>query len=137
MAWCYVSAQDYAQHFATGKVLSMAYYQECGTPKPEPRCITKRRHDKLDAKAERACRKITRKRDLGKCRIPGCIDRAMHLHHIEYRSASSRRKWRTENCVWLCLDHHRLEHAHEIRISGNADQEIEVTGNIDALKFRL
>jgi hypothetical protein len=115
----------------------MGYYQECGTPKPEARCVTKRRAEKLDAKNERACREITRKRDLGKCRIPGCISRADHLHHIEYRSASSRRKWLTGNCVWLCTDHHRLEHAHEIRISGDADQEIEVTGNVDLLKFRL
>lgn len=105
--------------------------------KGEPRCVTKKRMEKIEAKNERACREITRKRDLGKCRVPGCIDRALHLHHIEYRSASSRRKWHTSNCVWLCVDHHRLEHAGEITIRGNADLEIEVTGNLDLLKFRL
>lgn len=115
----------------------MGYYQDCPIPKPEAGCITKKRMAKMDAKNERACREITKKRDLGKCRVPGCIDRALHLHHIVYRSASSKRKWATSNCVWLCADHHKLEHAHEIRISGNADEEIIVTGNLDALKFRL
>lgn len=115
----------------------MGYYQDCPIPKPEARCVTKRRTEKIEAKNERACREITRKRDLGKCRVPGCIDRALHLHHIQYRSASSKRKWATGNCVWLCADHHKLEHAHEIRISGDADGEILVTGNIDLLKFRL
>lgn len=99
--------------------------------------MTKKRREKQDAKNERACREITRKRDLGKCRIPGCIDRAVHLHHIVYRSQSKRLRWATQNCVWLCLDHHRLEHAGEIAVSGNADDEIIVTGNIDLLKFRL
>lgn len=105
--------------------------------KGEARCVTKRRQEKVEAKNERACREITKKRDLGKCRVPGCIDRALHLHHIVYRSASSKRKWATGNCVWLCVDHHRLEHAGEITISGDADQELIVTGNLDALKFRL
>jgi hypothetical protein len=115
----------------------MGYYQDCPIPKPEAGCITKKRMAKIDAKNERACREITRKRDLGKCRVPGCIDRALHLHHIEYRSASKGKRWLTSNCVWLCLGCHQLLHAGEIRITGNADEEIIVTGNIDALRFRL
>lgn len=113
------------------------YYRTCAIPKPEPRCVSKRRREKLDAKDERACREITRKRDGGKCRIPGCKEAATELHHITYRSKSKRLRWRTENCAWLCLDHHRLQHSGVIRISGNADDELIVTGDIDALKFRL
>ena len=36
--------------------------------KPEPRCVTKLRRDKIDARDERACREIVRKRDGGRCR---------------------------------------------------------------------
>jgi len=106
-------------------------------PKPEPRCIAKRRKMKQDAKNERAAREITRKRDLGKCRIPGCIERATELHHIVPRSQSKRRRYDTGNLVWLCREHHQLRHAGVIRITGNADEEIIVTGDMDALKFRL
>lgn len=105
--------------------------------KPEPRCVTKRRKDKLDAKNERACREITRKRDKGKCRIPGCGDRAHHLHHIVFRSKSKVNRWATGRCLWLCVDHHRLVHAHVIAITGDADHEIVVTGDVDRLRFRL
>lgn len=106
-------------------------------PKSEPKAVTKRRKEKLDAKDERACREITRKRDGGKCRVPGCKEVATELHHIVYRSRSKRLRWRTENCVWLCQSHHQLEHAGIISISGNADEEIIVAGDRDRLKFRL
>ncbi len=115
----------------------MGYYQECAIPKPEPRIMTKARRDKLDARDERAAREIVRKRDHGKCRIPGCTDRAVHLHHIVYRSKSKRLRWNPANLVSLCVEHHALEHAGEITISGNADDEIIVTGDIEKLRFRL
>lgn len=115
----------------------VSYYRECAIPKPEPRVVTKRRNDKLDAKNERAAREITRKRDLNHCRIPDCRERAEHLHHIVYRSKSKRLRWATENLCWLCTDHHRLVHAGEIRISGNADEELIIEGNVDLLRFRL
>jgi len=106
-------------------------------PKPEPRCVTRVRREKQDAKAERACREIVRSRDKGRCRIPGCSEKSDHLHHIVYRSKSKAMRWLPENLVSLCLDHHRLEHAGIIHISGNADQEIIVTGDVDRLRFRL
>lgn len=115
----------------------MGYYQECAIPKPEIRCVTKKRRDKLDAKDERACREIVRARDKGRCRIPNCNERAVHLHHIVYRSKSKRLRWNPANLVSLCVDHHRLEHAGEISISGDADSEIVVTGNLDKLRFRI
>jgi 5-methylcytosine-specific restriction endonuclease McrA len=113
------------------------FYRQCGIPKPEPRCLTKKRQHKMDAKNERAAREITRKRDNGRCRIPNCHERATELHHIVARSQSRRKRWDTANLVWLCRDHHQLRHAGEIAIAGNADEEIIVTGNIDLLKFRL
>jgi len=112
-------------------------YSGFAIPKPEPRCVTKLRRQKVDAKNERACREIVRKRDKGKCRIPGCTERAPEAHHIVYRSHSKAHRWDPANLVSLCADHHRLRHAGVIHISGNADEEIVVTGDIDRLKFRL
>ncbi len=106
-------------------------------PKPEPRCVTNKRRDKIDARDERACREIVRKRDGGKCRIPGCLERGVEAHHIVFRSKSKARRWDPANLVSLCQDHHRLRHAGVIHISGNADEEIIVTGDVDRLKFRL
>lgn len=105
--------------------------------KHEPSAVAKKRREKREAQNERAAREICHKRDLGKCRIPGCTARAEHLHHIVYRSQSKRLKWAPQNLVSLCQDHHRLEHAGVIQISGNADVEIFVTGDVDRLRFRL
>ena len=115
----------------------MGYYQDCAIPKPEPRVISKARKAKQDAKQERAAREITRKRDKGKCRIPGCRERAVHLHHIVYRSRSKARRFDPRNLVWLCAEHHRLQHAGVIHIAGNAEEELIITGDINALRFRL
>lgn len=106
-------------------------------PKPEPRVVTKKRREKKDDQAERACRLAVQKRDKGHCVVPGCKDRGVHMHHVIYRSQSKRLRWATSNNCLLCLDHHQLEHAGAIQISGNADDELFITGNIDALKFRL
>jgi 5-methylcytosine-specific restriction endonuclease McrA len=112
-------------------------YSRSAIPKGEPRVVTKARKQKQDAKAERAAREIVRKRDGGKCRIPGCFERATELHHIVYRSRSKGLKWAPANLVSLCGDHHRLEHAGVISIRGNADEEIEITGDVNRLRFRL
>jgi HNH endonuclease len=117
-----------------GSLMAWGIGEPC--PKPEPRCVVKRRREKVDAKNERAAREITRKRDKGRCRIPDCGERASELHHIVARSQSKRRRWDTANLVWLCRDHHRLRHAGVIHISGNADEEIVITGDINALRFR-
>lgn len=106
-------------------------------PKPQIRAVDRKIALKKDAKAERAAREIVRKRDKGRCQVPGCSERAVHLHHIVYRSKSKARRWDPSNLTSLCVDHHQLEHAGEIQISGDADDEIIVTGNIDKLKFRL
>ncbi len=113
------------------------YYRNAAIPKPEPRIVSKHRRAKLDAKDERAAREIVRARDHGKCCIPGCKDRAVHLHHITYRSKSRGLRWDQRNLCSLCADHHALVHAGEIKIAGNADEELIITGNIDRLRFRL
>jgi 5-methylcytosine-specific restriction endonuclease McrA len=113
------------------------YYRACALPKPEPRCVDKKRRQKLDAKDERACREIVRARDKGRCRIPNCSERAVHLHHIVYRSKSKRLRWNPANLASVCHEHHQLLHAHVIDITGDADSEIVVTGDIDKLKFRI
>jgi 5-methylcytosine-specific restriction endonuclease McrA len=105
--------------------------------KPEPRVVTKKRREKIDAKDERACREIVRKRDGGKCRIPGCIERSTEAHHIVFRSKSKARRWDPANLVSLCREHHQLRHAGVIHIAGNADDEIVITGDVNRLKFRL
>jgi len=110
------------------------WYRQAGIPKPEPRVVAKTRRDKQDAKNERACREITRKRDKGKCRIPGCTEHAQHWCHIVARSLSKKRRFDTANTLWLCVEHHRLQHAGVIHIAGNADTEIIVTGDIDRLR---
>ena len=113
------------------------FYRTCAIPKPEPRIVTKTRRAKQDAQNERAAREIVRARDHGRCRIPNCRERATELHHIVYRSQSKRRRWMPENLLSLCHDHHALEHAGVISISGNADAEIVITGDVDRLRFRL
>ena len=84
---------------------------------------------------ERACRAIGRKRDHGRCCVPGCRDRAEHLHHITYRSKGG--KWRPENLASLCPSHHEMVHQGKITISGNADDELIVTRDAAALRFKL
>lgn len=106
-------------------------------PKPTPRVVAKKRLKLADAKAERAAREIVRKRDHGKCGIPGCKEKAAHLHHIVYRSKSRSRRWDPANLTSLCVDHHGLVHAGVIRISGNADDELIIEGETNLLRFGL
>jgi 5-methylcytosine-specific restriction endonuclease McrA len=95
-----------------------------------------RRSMRLDkAEQERACRAIVHKRDHGKCRVPGCKDKAEHLHHIVYRSKGG--KWRPENIASLCASHHHMVHLGKITISGNADDELIIVGDRKALAFKL
>jgi hypothetical protein len=112
----------------------VGYYQTARFPKPEIRAVTAKLREKRDAQAERRCRAVTRKRDDGRCRVDGCRRSARHLHHITARSLSRRDRWATSRCVWLCVDHHRLAHAGDITIRGNADQTLIVTGDVDRLR---
>jgi len=112
----------------------VSYYQTCRLPKGEIGAVTAKRRDLKDAKAERECRKVVKKRDDGRCKIPGCRRFGKHLHHIVYRSKSRGLRWATSNTCLLCTDHHRLAHAGVITIRGNADVAIVVTGDVDLVK---
>lgn len=106
-----------------------------GFPKPEPRVYAKKAK-KLDLLSqERICRDVVRKRDKGRCVVPDCKKRAQHMHHITYRSRGG--KWRSANICSLCPSHHSLVHAGRIHISGNADDELIITGDRKDLAFRL
>lgn len=105
--------------------------------KPEPRAVTKKRREKLEDRNERACREIVRRRDNGRCRIPNCNGRDVEMHHIIYRSKSSRRRWLPGNNCLLCREHHQLRHAGVIMITGDADGELIITGDVERLRFRL
>jgi 5-methylcytosine-specific restriction endonuclease McrA len=108
--------------------------------KPEPRVVTAKRKEKREQQNERACREIVWKRDKGRCRIPNCNEQGkgkVEMHHVIPRSRSSMLKWRTENNCILCKAHHSLRHAGVIQISGNADEELIITGDIDRLRFRI
>lgn len=84
---------------------------------------------------ERECREAVKRRDKGKCVVPGCKERSEHMHHITYRSKGG--KWRSENICSLCPSHHAMVHAGRIHISGNADDHLTITGDAAALRFRL
>ncbi len=104
-------------------------------PKPEPR-VFKKKAKKLDLQSqERICREAVRKRDKGRCVVPGCKEKAHHMHHIVYRSRGG--KWRSENICSLCPAHHALVHAGVIRITGNADDELIIKGDRKHLEFKL
>ena len=115
----------------------MGYYQRTKYPKPEIGAVTRRVRDLKDAKAERICRAFVRRRDEKRCIIPRCRRYGKHMHHIVYRSKSKGLRWATSNTCLLCVDHHRLEHAGEITIRGNADAKLVITGDVNRLSFRL
>ena len=118
--------------------MSDDYYRSCAIPKPEPRCVTKKRKQKINIRDERACREIVRARDKGRCRVPNCNERdGLEMHHITYRSHSTKNRWNPKNCCLLCKDHHDLRHAGVIHISGDADGELVITGDVDRLRFRI
>lgn len=112
----------------------MSYYQTARFPKPEISAVALKRRDLKDAQAERACRKFVKRRDDNRCIIPRCRQYGQHLHHIVYRSKSRGLRWATSNNCLLCVDHHRLEHAGEITIRGNADRTLVITGDVDLVK---
>jgi hypothetical protein len=106
-------------------------------PKGTPRVVTKRAKRLDDETQEREARAAVRQRDGMRCSVPGCREKGEHLHHIVYRSRSKALRWATSNLCFLCVAHHALEHAGKIHISGNADDELVVTGDKEYLEFKL
>lgn len=104
-------------------------------PKGTPRVVDRIERKRELASQERACRQAVKKRDHGRCVIPGCRDASKHLHHILYRSRGG--KWRSENVCSLCVHHHQLLHGGLIQIAGNADEHLTITGDAKYLRFKL
>lgn len=105
--------------------------------KGTPRVLSKQTAKRDQAKAERECRQQVKARDKGRCVVPGCTNRDVEMHHIIPRSRSSALKWATSNNCLLCRAHHQLRHNGLIQVSGNADDEVIVTGEKKYLEFRL
>ena len=104
-------------------------------PKARARVLDRIQRKADLAQQERLCRAAVKKRDHGRCQVPGCREASRHLHHITFRSQGG--KWRSENVASLCPRHHQLLHSHLITISGNADEHLTITGDAKYLKFRL
>lgn len=101
--------------------------------------VEEKRDKRLSAEdAERKCRAEVWARYGRTCNIPGCREKAVHQHHIVYRSKSRRLKYAPENRAPLCQAHHDLEHAGKITIHPRtADGELIVTGERKYLAFKL
>ena len=106
-------------------------------PKGELRVERKRQKRLTDEQSERDARAAVRKRDGARCTVPGCREAGVHLHHIVRRSRSRRLRWATGNLCFLCVAHHAMEHAGRIHISGDANVHLDITGDTEALRFRL
>lgn len=110
-------------------------YSGFAIPKARARVLDRIEKKRDLALRERVCRQAVRLRDKGKCVVPGCRDASKHLHHVTYRSRGG--KWRSENVCSLCVKHHQMVHAALIQISGDADQELVITGPAHLLRFKL
>lgn len=104
-------------------------------PKGTPRVVDRIARKKDLEQQERDCRAAVRKRDKGKCVVPGCKEASQHMHHVTYRSRGG--KWRSGNIASLCVRHHQLLHAGLITIAGDADVHLTITGDRKYLRFKL
>lgn len=104
-----------------------------------PLQIEDRKAKKLDdATRERICREEVWRLFGHKCNVPGCRERAVHQHHIVYRSKSRALKFDPRNRAPLCQTHHDLEHAGKITIHPRTSEgELIVTGAKQYLAFKL
>ena len=79
---------------------------------------------------EAAARAFCRTRDRGVCRVPGCAARSTTLHHIVFRShLAPDAMWDPANLLTICPAHHALVHAGLLRIEGDANGKVAVTGD--------
>lgn len=113
----------------------MIDYSKLALPKGTPRVLDRIARKKDLAQQERLARAAVKRRDKGRCVVPGCKEASRHLHHIVYRSRGG--KWQSQNLASLCVRHHQLVHAGLIQIAGNADDELIITGDKKYLAFRL
>jgi hypothetical protein len=72
-------------------------YSRFAIPKGPLHVEVQRAKRLTEAQAERACRSAVRKRDRGRCVVPGCKEKATALHHVVYRSQSKALKFSPSN----------------------------------------
>ena len=78
---------------------------------------------KPHVKKVRTLSQKVRERDLGRCQVPGCSRRAVHAHHVDFRSRGGPDV--AENLVALCARHHlRGIHGGYIRVWGRAPDDL-------------
>jgi hypothetical protein len=77
---------------------------------------------------EAEARAYCKRRDRGRCQVPGCAEPGPHLHHIIYRSHSRALLWEPSNLLSLCAAHHALVHAGVLHIAGDARDPM-ITGD--------
>ena len=66
---------------------------------------------------------LVRERDMDRCRVCTAT-RGIEVHHVVYRSRGGGHE--TANLVCLCGECHRRVHAGKIKLSGDANERIEV-----------
>ena len=103
--------------------------------KPRPRVLDRLERKQQLAKDERECRAAVKKRDKGRCVVPGCNDAGTNKHHIVYRSRGG--KFDTKNIASLCVVHHQLVHACILKIEGDADNHLSITGPAKYLRLKV
>jgi hypothetical protein len=66
-------------------------------------------------------------RDRYRCRVPGCgLRRYVDVHHLREQSQGGVHS--RSNCLCLCERHHRMLHAGQLRIEGDADADLAAAG---------
>jgi hypothetical protein len=86
---------------------------------------------KAHVKKARTLSQKVRERDLGRCQVPGCSRKAVHAHHVAFRSRGGLDL--AENLVALCACHHlRGVHGGYLRVWGRAPDQLvwEVGGKV-------
>lgn len=72
-----------------------------------------------------AVRRAVMLRDRCRCRVPGCGRRRyVDVHHLTPQAEGGAHS--RANCLLLCTTHHRLLHEGKVRITGDADGELDV-----------
>lgn len=104
-----------------------------------PLRVEVKREKRLSAdEKERLCREQVWRLYGRKCAIPGCREKAVHQHHLVYRSRSVKLKYEPTNRAPICAAHHYLIHAGKIELlPRDRDGVLVVKGERKYLAFKL
>ncbi len=87
--------------------------------KPEPRPVAKSKRQAIQRLIDERESALVRRRSRGVCELPGCREKAEHVHHL---LGGNGRRGRGESAqashkVHICSEDHRQIHDHRIRLS--------------------